>query len=395
MSDESDSLGDFDSVDFDIPGFEDTPGAVGSSELPEPAAEVEAAPESEVEQAEAEEAPAQKAEEEKSPETAAQAAARLIKFAVGEGKESEIPETATVTWKVDGKPTEIPVRELLDNYSGKVAYEKRFQSLANERKAFDTDRRSFESARDRQKSLVVDLYEKTRAGQTFEAVQSLIEATGLKVDAREYVKQLRNAMVEQAQKIAGMSPEQREVHELNEEREYLKAQYAKLHQQRQEEEAGKAFQGRVAKVAEENGYQYDELAQGMEWLKQQVRANGGDPNSVTPEYTVEHKRNVRSYEVARDAIAAVEPSLLKDGIITDEAKWDQLAKLARQHQDIDVKEFVELYRQTRQTKQAQAVGKKLEKAPVSTPAKASVRKPKNPAASASDFSKFSADDLSW
>ncbi len=391
MSDEVTDPSDFDAaVDFDIPGF-DTPKPAESATTEEtpPAAGAEAAateaasPEEQTANAEA-----------NTPQQQAADAVRKLKLKAGD-REVELEENAQLEWKVDGKPTPVTVRELLDNYAGKVAYEKRFQQVANDRKAYDADRKTFEAARDRQKSLVLDMYEKTKAGKTFEAVQSLIDMTGLKVDARDYVKQLRESLIGQAKQLAEMSDEQRAVHELNEERDYLKAQYAKLSQQREQEEAQKAFQTRLATVAEQNGVPYDEFAQTHEWLRQQVRANNGDPNTITPEYVVEHRRNLKAYEVARDAIAAVEPELVRDGLITDEARWDKLAQLAKAHPEIDAQEFAQLYRDSRQKKNAVAAAKKLEKAPVSTPAKASIRKPKDVNAEALDFSKISADDAIW
>lgn len=384
--DTSDVPGFDDAVDFDIPGF-DPPK---SEETVAAAAEPGQSPEEIA--GESEDAAAPKEADAKPAPTAA--AARTLKVLAGDTA-VDLAENATLEWKVDGKQTPVTIRELLDNYAGKAGWEKRYQAVANDRKAFDSERRNFESSRDRQKSLVVDMYEKTKAGKTFEAVQSLIEMTGLKVDAREYVKQLRTSMIEQAQSMAGMTPEQRQVQEANEEREYIAAKYEKLNQQRAQEEAGKAFQAHMATVAEQNGVPYDELAQTMEYLKQAIRTSGGNPTQITPEYAVEHRRDVKAYEIARDAIAAIEPELLKGNLITDEARWDKLAKLAKAHPEFDAKEFADIYRESRQKKQAQAAVKKVTTAPGSTAAKASIRKPKDRTADALDFSKISKEDAIW
>ncbi len=374
-----------DPVDFEIPGFESSEPAVEENTAEAAPVEQEAQQE-EVEEQVVAETPA---------ETEQKQAARMLKFLAGEGKAIDLAEDAKVEWKVDGKTTPVTVRELLDNYAGKVAYEKRFQQVANDRRALDADKLSFSSSQEKQKSLVRDMYEKTRAGKTFEAVQSLIEMTGLQVDARDYIKQLRESMIEQARQLAEMTPEQREVYEAKEEREYLKAKYDQLNQLRQTEEAARALQSRMTTVAEQNGIPYDELAQTHEWMKQQVRAQGGDPARITPEDAVEHRRNLRAYETARDAIAAVNPELLRDKVITDEKMWDSLARLAKAHPDIEPEEFVKMYRESREKQDAKDVGKKLAKAPVSTPAKASVRKPKDPVADALDFSKITKDDARW
>jgi hypothetical protein len=381
-----DSVPGFDEVvDFDIPGF-DNPPAQKTEETQDAASAEEVA-------TEAEEAPAATAEEQKAAAVAAEQK-RMLKFLAGE-KAVDLEEDAKVEWKIDGKPTPVTVRELLDNYAGKVAYEKRFQQVANDRKALDLDKRSFSTSQERQKQLVLDMYEKTKAGKTFEAVQSMIEMTGLQVDARQYVKALRDSLIEQARQMAEWSPEQREVFEHKEERDYLAAKYEKLNQLRQREEADRALQSRMTTVAEQNGIPYDEFAQTHEWLRQQVQAHGGDLSRVTPEYVVEYRRDLKAYETARDAIAAVSPELIRDNLVTDEKQWDRLAQLAKAHKDIDPQEFVELYRQSRKKQDAKDAGKKLEKAPVNTPAKASIRKPKDPDADAFDFTKISKDDARW
>lgn len=48
----------------------------------------------------------------------------------------EFEEDATVTVRVDGKDVEVPIKDLLSNYSGKIAWDKRFSELDRERKIY-------------------------------------------------------------------------------------------------------------------------------------------------------------------------------------------------------------------------------------------------------------------
>jgi hypothetical protein len=164
---------------------------------------------------------------------------KQLKFKVGD-KEVDLDETAQVEWKVDGKPTPIAIKDLLQNYSGKVAWEKRLNDVALERKTLRGEKETFSGERDRHRSLITDLHKKVGEGKMLEAVSSLVQMTGLKVDPREYVTQLRGKLIEQAQQLAAMSEEDRTRHELNEEREYLRAQQQSWQQRIQSEQAKKA-----------------------------------------------------------------------------------------------------------------------------------------------------------
>jgi len=49
----------------------------------------------------------------------------------------QIPADLKFTHKVDGKPVEVTVQDLLNNYSGKVSYDKKFNEFSKEKKSFD------------------------------------------------------------------------------------------------------------------------------------------------------------------------------------------------------------------------------------------------------------------
>jgi hypothetical protein len=357
---------------------------IDSKSTDEEAAEVEAAPE---EQSDA---------GDEKPPASQTPPSKQLQFKVGD-KMVALDETAIIEWKVDGKPAPVAVKDLLQNYAGKVAWDKRLNEVALERKAVRTEKETFDGDRERHKKLILDLHTKTREGKMLEAVSSLVQMTGLKVDPREYVKQLRESLVEQAQQLAQMSPEDRARYELQEEREYLRSQQQHWEQQQQAEQARKAFEQRVAKVTQESGMSADEFSETYSWLKGQVKANGGDPNAVTPEYVAQHTANKKAYETARDAIRAVEPDLIaENGTVKDEARRDKLAALVKAHPEFTPEEFAEMYRESRKSKLATTVSKKVQKAPTPTAATAALRaKPKQQREVNVLKAEYSEEDLRW
>lgn len=376
--------GAFDSLE--IPGFDDPP-----KEEKEEAAPVEAAAAEEA--TEPAEEPAEAAAESETPAAQAAAVSKALTFRAGD-KEVALDETATIPWKIDGKQQAVTVKDLLDNYSGKVAWDKRFNEVATQRKQLTTEKMQLEQARSAQQAMIRDLHEKATAGKPFEAVQTLLKMTGTNINPREYVSQLRASLLEQAQKLASMTDAERAAYEINEEREQLKAERDNWKQQREAEQAQEALKTRVVAAIQESGLDTEQFVEASSRYAELVKARGGDPNQIQPEHVVSHIRMTDAYEVARDAIAELEPDLVRDGTVIDDAKWDKLAQLKMANPDISKAEFVELYRQVRAAKAGKVVAKKIAKAPVATVATASAKtKPK--AVKTDDYSSITADDLKW
>jgi hypothetical protein len=80
--------------------------------------------------------------------------------------------------------------------------------------------------------------------------------------------------------------------------------------------------------------------------------------------------------------------------VKDEAKWDRLAALAKAHPEFTAEEFAEMYRETRKSKLANSVSKKVNKAPTRTAATAAIKaKPKTQRNSVNEA--FTEADFEW
>lgn len=379
--------------DVSIPGFDDAPAAEGAESQEAAVAgdeSQEAAPTTE------EQAEGTPAADAKAAEAAAQAAtAKQFAFKQGE-QEIKLDETALLPVKADGKVQEVPLKELVNNYAGKVAWDKRMNDAAMLRKQVTQERTGFEAEREKHKSLITNLHSKMKEGKTLEAVSSLVQMTGLKIDPREYVKSLRESWIAQAQQLAQLSPEDRARFEFEEDREYFKAQQQSWQQQREAEQAAKAFEQRVANVIQQSGMTHEEFEETQQFLAERTRAEGGDPKLITPEKVAEHKKMVRAYTTARDAIAAVDPDAVENGLVKDDDRWNKLAALVTAHPEFSAEEFAEMYREARKSKQAAAVSKKVTKAPTPTAATAALRaKPKQQADVDVTKAPFTAADFEW
>ena len=59
-------------------------------------------------------------------------------------EETEIAANSVFRHKIDGEEVDVELQELLNNYSGKVSYEKKFQDLAGRKKEFEEFKDSYD-----------------------------------------------------------------------------------------------------------------------------------------------------------------------------------------------------------------------------------------------------------
>jgi hypothetical protein len=294
---------------------------------------------------------------------------KSVSFKAGD-KTFDVPESAVVSVRIDGKMVDVPVAELSTHYSGKVAWDKRFSELTNEKRTFAGERQKFLSTQSKSQNLLNEMHKSITNGDTFGAISSLVSVSGLegKIDPRKFVSELRSAMIEQANQMAQLSPEERGQLEAREEYEYTKQQLAQLRQQRELEQNEYVNQQSFAKKMQESNVAVEDLQQSYDYLIAEGRTYGLDPDKVTPDQLLQHSLTVREYRTAIEALRDVSPELVENRQYQDEA-----VKLLRAYPGTTKEQLAEVFREAVGSKRSASVSKKVSKAPVSTPATAKAR----------------------
>lgn len=378
---------DRDLSDIDIPGFEGSAQPAASETDEAESVEVEKP----IDEQSEEEVLDDKVKAAATAKVAAGSEAKKLSFKQGD-QNVELLEDAVVEWKVDGKPTPVPLKDLLQNYSGKVAWEKRFNEVAEQRKQFADISRSFEAEKARHSSAINDMHKAASEGRTFDAVTAMLKLTGTTQNPRDYVMNLRNGLIKQAAEMSKLTPEQRQAFEDREEIAYLKSQSEQTVQQRAQEQAQVAFQERVVKAISSVNSTTEEYAKTREWLAEngpKLLGKEWDPKTLTPEYVANQIRDVRDYSTAKEALNAVDPELIKNETI-----WKQAVEFLRSNPDWTVEDLKDVYRQATSEKRSQAISKKVAKAPTATTAKVSAAKP-GKKSSREDMTSFDGSELDW
>ena len=195
-----------------------------------------------------------------------------------DGKKVEVPEDTTFRVRVDGKATRVPIQELINNYSGKVAYDQKFSELGEEKKAFESQNQQFIAEKD---EIISDIQEmRSRVLGVFDgknkpadAVAFMLDKMG--VDSFKYKKAVMEQQAEEFMDYIEMDEVERELYWQKEENKHLQQSQGSLKARSEEEQNRKEAQSRIESAREAHGIseeQYNETSREL-----------ADLEDVTPE----------------------------------------------------------------------------------------------------------------
>lgn len=143
----------------------------------------------------------------------AKAAAKAYRIKQGESEFDLFADTP-ISVKVAGKDEQVPFQELLNQYSGKVDYNRKYSELDRERKTFHTERQGLVEGINRIHKIAVD------EGNPRLAIESIAEVLGADPDKiwTDMLKQVES----QVDEFSRLSPEERKARKAETELDYYK-----------------------------------------------------------------------------------------------------------------------------------------------------------------------------
>ena len=205
--------------------------------------------------------------------------AKTFKIKNGDA-DMDLREDAMVPVKVDGKVTQVPLKDLLSEFSGKTDWTRKYQDLSNEKKTFYDERDTITNRVNEFYRLSVD--EKNPRL----AIDFLAEAMG--ADPHEVWTNLMAPIKEAMKNAPQLSPEEIAVNETKEELDYYrrKEELRKTEGAKARENEGllsriKDTQEKLAMSSEQFKKSYDDLVA-------EAKRSGFDVNNLTPEMVGEY-----------------------------------------------------------------------------------------------------------
>lgn len=225
--------------------------------------------------------PAKKVETKKADDAESQEeipALKTIKVRAGE-EDMDLRTDIKVPVKVNGKPETVDLQTLINEFSGKTDWSRKYQTLDTERKTFETERRELQSSIDELYDLAVT------QKKPLEAVAYLSDLLG--GDGLGTVQQMQQQMIQEFEELSKLSPEEKRARQAEDRAKLVEAKYKNQETSR----AKRQEQETVAKRVEDIKAKYGITDDRFKDIYSTLKTNGVKPEELTPEFVGEvHER---------------------------------------------------------------------------------------------------------
>lgn len=265
----------------------------------------EAAPEKADAKSEVESENDKKLAEDKNVDTtpgAGKSALKLLKAKNGD-QPLDVPADAVFDVMIDGKKEAVSAQDLLNNYSGKTDWTRKYTDFDKERKSYQTERQVLE------KNIEGFLGIVNKPEASFTDIAMTLAQFAQVDNPISFVRALRQKLTPDAQKWLEMSEQDRMLAETKEENQFLTAkEQSKRDAEVREQEIAQLQQKidsvrEAAKISEED----------FKSTYRQIVQDGKVPEeSITPEYVAEYYQVSKAYDLAEKVLESVDPESKDD-----------------------------------------------------------------------------------
>ena len=254
------------------------------------------------------EASSEREESETSEEEAKEEIKKLI-AKYGE-EELEIAANAMFKHKVDGEEVDVELQELLNNYSGKISYDKKFQELSSNRKEFESYKNDYDTQIDQINGYINNFAQKMKENDAMGALEYFASFAGMK--PHEFRRELLNQMSPQIDRMRSMSPDQLRAEELEMQNAYLQQQQESAQQRLNQEQAIKDLENEIANVQEAHSISDEDFKQSYEDLLEYEYEG-----EITPAVVADYYLNSQAFSKAESILESISPALADEDHIVE------------------------------------------------------------------------------
>lgn len=273
-----------------------------------------------------------------------------------DGPEGEVEAPQVFKVKVDGEEQDVSLEELKSNYSGKVAYDKKFNELNLERKQHEAEITEINNYINHFAGLM-------KEGDALGAMSYFAEFGGMA--PHEFKQQLIKAILPEIQRYQEMDPQEIDLEYKTEEAEYYRKQMESDRQLSAQQQANQELSAKENSLREAHYFSSEEWDQASAYVKEHLE----DKSAYSPELV----RDFMVNEKAENAVEAVDASLLDNSVFM--AAFEKLVYETPEanHDDL-VTHLKSLYEEKVEEPKKEEVKKELTKKVVKSQAKAPEQK---------------------
>lgn len=202
---------------------------------------------------------------------------KLIKAKL-QDKELDLDEETLVPVKINGKEELVPVKDLMGNYSGKTAWDKKFTELSKKEKAQMSQELKLRQAADSVKQLFEEQDPDMR-------MFKMAQLSGL--DPIQYRQKFLEDNINLLEKYYSMSEDERKADAMSFEAKFQRHRADTLDQTMKQEQSKKELSAKIDQIRASHQVTEDEFVNQYESIKELVQNGHIDKSQVTPEYVIE------------------------------------------------------------------------------------------------------------
>tara|TARA_R100000697_G_scaffold123308_1_gene155430 strand:+ start:1114 stop:2289 length:1176 start_codon:yes stop_codon:yes gene_type:complete len=293
---------------------------------------------------------AEKAEESEEAEEVKEIKKLLGKF---NEEEMEIAAETLFKHKVDGEDVDVSLQDLLNNYSGKVSYDKKFQEFSESKKEFDEYKTTYDKDIDLINGYINDFAEKLKSNDAMGALSYFAEFSGM--EPHTFKRQLLDQLAPEIERMSLLSPEQIENERLAQENDYLQKQQESEANKRQQEQSQNELLSEIKRLQEAHSISDDEFQGAYQEL-----VDGNFDGEITPEIVAEYYVHSAAFSKSEAILDQVNPDLVNNDQIVE-----SLQKVVVENPSFDDNDLLEIVQEVYGSSKKQAskaVSKKVAQA---------------------------------
>ena len=245
-------------------------------------------------------------------------------------EEMELAANLLFKHKVDGEEVDVELQELLNNYSGKISYDRKFQEFSSSKKEFEQYKQGYDKDIEQINGYINKFAEKIKSNDAMGALQYFAEFSGMK--PHEFKRELLNQLAPEVFRLNEMSPEQIQAEDLKAQNDYLLQKQESDQKRSQEEQSLIELQKEIANVQEAHSISDEDFENAYQEL-----LDGEFEGSLTPAIVADYYVNSQAFSKAETALTQVDPMLAQQDNILE-----TLQKIVMENPSFDNEDLVEI-----------------------------------------------------
>ena len=225
-------------------------------------------------------------------------------------QEMEIAAETLFNHKVDGEEVDVSLQDLLNNYSGKVSYDKKFQEFSENKKKFDEYKNTYDNDIDLINKYINNFATKLKEKDAMGALSYFAEFSGM--EPHSFKRQLLEQLSPEIERMATLNPEQIENERLAQENAYLQKQRESEEEKRHQEQSQGELLNEIKRLQEAHSIS-DENFQGA----YQELVEGNFDGEITPEVVAEYYVHSTAFAKSEEILNQINPDLVKNDEIVE------------------------------------------------------------------------------